>query len=129
MPGSKHLGESKFVQEMIKNQWNHGRWVAAICAAPVFALKMTGLLDEHHAVCFSSLQAKLEANLYTNSDGTVPHTHIDKARLFGKISSFVVFESQKVSGRGPASAQLFGLTIVEALCGSEERHKLEGELH
>lgn len=40
----------------------------------------------------------------------------------------VVVDGKVITSRGPGTAMLFGLTIVEALCGKREREEITGPM-
>lgn len=50
MPGAKNLNEHEGVRKAMKRQYDRGRRVAAICAAPA-VLASIGILDGKHATC------------------------------------------------------------------------------
>jgi len=40
----------------------------------------------------------------------------------------VVVDGKVITSRGPGTAMLFALTIVEELCGKEKRNEVEGPM-
>lgn len=40
----------------------------------------------------------------------------------------VVVDGKVITSRGPGTAMLFALTIVEELCGNEKRNEVEGPM-
>lgn len=94
MPGTKNLGAHEGVCNVVKERFTHGKYIAAICAAPsVFG--QLGLLKGKKAVCYPSFEEKLEgAQVLT-----------EKAVMDGNV----------ITSRGMGTAIPFGLTIIEAL--------------
>ena len=58
MPGSKYLAEHKALGALLKDYAEHGRKVAAICAAPG-VLGGLGILKGKKAVCYPGVEDKL----------------------------------------------------------------------
>jgi 4-methyl-5(b-hydroxyethyl)-thiazole monophosphate biosynthesis len=108
MPGSEHLRDSQLLKKITENQVKENRLFAAICAAPVVALQAWGLLKGLHATCHPSFGEKLE----------------DKVAL----ESEVVRDSFLTTSRGPGTAFLFALALVERLYGAESVPAVSGPM-
>lgn len=59
MPGTTNLDESARVREIIANAYSDGKYVAAICAAPMVLGKL-GILKGKRATCFPGFEEYLE---------------------------------------------------------------------
>lgn len=106
LAGAKNLAASEKVNLIIKQLHKNGKIIAAICASPAIVLAPAGILKNKTATCYPGMQNK-----------------------FGKETIFketaVVIDGNIITSRGPATALLFTLSIVEILCGKESRAKLE----
>lgn len=99
MPGAKNLADSWEVNQLIIQQFNDGRFVAAICAAPAVVLAHAGLLDGRRAVC------------YPGADAYAPEVNFEDER--------VLQDGRIITAQGPGCAADFGLKIIEALTDSK----------
>jgi 4-methyl-5(b-hydroxyethyl)-thiazole monophosphate biosynthesis len=108
MPGAAHLKNDPRILKLLKEMANSGKYVAAICAAPI-ALHAAGLLQNKTATSFPGFLDKL------------PGSHNYTSRT-------VVVDGNVVTSRGPGTAMDFALTLVELLAGPEQRHQVEAPL-
>jgi 4-methyl-5(b-hydroxyethyl)-thiazole monophosphate biosynthesis len=106
-PGSNHLKTDARVLELVKTTAQQGRYVAAICAAPM-VLATAGLLDGKQATC------------YPGSLNGFASIHLKTAA--------VVEDGNLITSRGPGTAMDFALTLVECLAGSAKRQEVEAGL-
>ncbi|MBQ7125171.1 MAG: DJ-1/PfpI family protein [Clostridia bacterium] len=99
IPGALNLRESKVVCNTVKDTYENGGFVAAICAAP-FILGELGLLDGREAICYPGFED----------------------RLYGaKISEKkVVSDGRIITAAGMGVAQEFGAELIAALFGEEK---------
>ena len=58
MPGTNYLRDHEGLAELLKKQYEAGKWVAAICAAPS-VLGNAGLLEGKKATCYPGVESKL----------------------------------------------------------------------
>jgi len=107
MPGSLNLAESDGVMHLLRNVYNMGGYVAAICAAPL-ALQAADLLRDKRFTAYPGLEQRLTSGVYTGLD----------VEMDGRI----------VTGKGPGVALLFALQLVELLCGKEMADNLAGQM-
>ena len=97
--GARELAESKAVGEQLRDQEASGRWVAAICAAPI-ALKTHGVFEGRRMTSHPSVRPALES--------------------FGMYSEHPVeADGNLITSRGPGTAFPFALRIVGALTNAE----------
>nr|XP_023029941.1 protein dj-1beta-like [Leptinotarsa decemlineata] len=101
--GSNAMGESKDVGELLKEQECSGRWIAAICAAPV-ALASHGIGIGKNVTCYPTMWSKMQEK------GKYNYLKDDKVVVDGNI----------ITSQGPATSFEFALTIVEKLVGKEK---------
>jgi len=108
MPGSEHLKNDVRVIALLKKMAAAGKYVAAICAAPM-ALHAAGLLQGKRATSFPGVLDELPGS----------HTYLSNA---------VVVDGNIVTSRGPGTAMDFALTLVELLAGRARRDQVEAQL-
>lgn len=108
MPGSKHLTDDARVIALLKHMAATGKFVAAICAAPM-ALHAAGLLEGKRATSFPGVLDRLPGS----------HTYLTEA---------VVVDGHIVTSRGPGTAMDFALTLIELLTGNAKRNEVEAQL-
>ncbi|KAF1851859.1 DJ-1 [Cucurbitaria berberidis CBS 394.84] len=111
-PGAKTFSTSDTVLDMVANFRKAGKWVAAICAgttALVAAEKArgggTGKVTSHPSV-----------------------TEEVKGAGWEYSEERVVVDGKIVTSRGPGTALLFALTIVEVISGKEKRDEVAGPM-
>ena len=98
--GAKNLAASDKVNALIKEMAAQGKIIAAICASPAVVLAHTGILTSRNATCFPGME-----------------TYFDKTTIFKEDK--IVTDGNLITSRGPATALLFALAIVEKLTGKE----------
>ncbi|MDF2180670.1 DJ-1 family glyoxalase III [Neptuniibacter sp. CAU 1671] len=111
MPGAEHLRDSHNLIQMLKKQQQANRWIGAICASPAVALLPHGLLNGYQATCYPSFQPLL---------AQAPHCHL--------IDQPVVCDKNLITSQGPGTALEFSLTLVEVLCGKQQRDSVAAAL-
>ncbi len=107
LPGSQTLRSDVRVQALVKRMAGEGRWLAAICAAPM-ALAEAGLLDGKAVTCF-------------------PGALNDFPGL-ASTGATVERDGLLVTGKGPGAAMDFALALIEALAGRTKRDEVESKL-
>lgn len=108
-PGTDNLRKDKRIGELVRRQAEAGRWLAAICAAPM-VLGEAGVLSGHRATSFPGCLEALKL------PGVI---FVDQA---------VVVDGKVVTSKGPGTAMDFALTLIEELAGVEARRKVEAGL-
>ena len=107
LPGATNLAESEEVKNLLQEMDKKGKYVGAICAAPI-ALKEAGVLKEK----------------YTAYPGWE-----ENIRKEGYVSDKKVVEDKNVlTSKGPATAICFGLEIVKKFVGEEKYNQLKSGL-
>ncbi len=105
MPGSEHLKNDTRIINLMQQMASAGKYVAAICAAPM-ALHAAGLLENRTATSFPGVLDRLPgSHRYSNED--------------------VVVDDNIVTSRGPGTAMDFSLTLIELLLGKNKRKEVE----
>jgi protein deglycase len=109
MPGAENLKNDKRVKDLLQRLAAGGKYVAAICAAPM-VLAESGLLDGRNATGYPGF--------------------LDRMAVPGMIyrSEPVVMDGKIVTSRGPGTAMDFALTLIGLLAGDETRNKVEAGL-
>ncbi|UYV68556.1 PARK7 [Cordylochernes scorpioides] len=101
LKGSESFAKSPLVKSLLTEQYQNGRLVAAICAAPI-ALKAHNIAAGHTITSYPAMKQQLqEGELYKYSE--------DK----------VVVDRNVITSRGPGTAYDFGLKLVELLQGAQ----------
>jgi len=103
MPGAGTLSDHEGVKNIVRAFVEKGKWVAAICAAPMVLGKM-GLLKNKNVTCYPGFEKYLEG-----------------ANCTGKQ---VEVDDNIITGRGPGAAMDFSLMIVEKLLGKAKSEEL-----
>ncbi|MDE5692345.1 MAG: DJ-1/PfpI family protein [Duncaniella sp.] len=101
MPGASNLAANKVLAAMLREQYDQGRYVAAICAAPAVTLAPLGILDGKKATCYPGFEQQL-------TQGGATH-----------VAERVVEDGNIITANGPSSAMPFALALVSALRGQE----------
>ncbi|MBI5450285.1 MAG: DJ-1/PfpI family protein [Gammaproteobacteria bacterium] len=106
LPGADHLNADRRIHTLLQQMHQHGKYIAAICAAPK-VLADAGLLSNRRATSYpGSLNAAQLAGVDYQQQAVVRDGHI-------------------ITSRGPGTAMDFALTLVELLAGHERRLQVE----
>lgn len=108
MPGTTNLMENDVLGREIQNYVQIGRWVAAICAAPM-VLGHLGVLEGRQATIYPGMEAHLI--------GATP-IHEQK----------VVRDGRVITSKAPGTAMDFALELVEAMKGKTTADEVRGDL-
>ena len=107
MPGTLNLENSDFVQELLSFCNKKGKWICAICAAPTI-LGHQGFLKGRRATCFPGMEKELEGAATCNE--------------------FICRDRNIITAKGPGASILFGLNIIETICGTHKAQKIKESL-
>lgn len=111
-PGAKTFCASRPVLELISEFRKAGKYVAAICAATTALVAAQKEFGGEKARVTSHPSVKKEVE-----DGGWEYSE-----------ERVVVDGKVVTSRGPGTAMLFALTIVELLGGKEKREEVQGPM-
>lgn len=98
MPGTNNLNAHEGLKDLLKRQYGSGKYVAAICAAPI-VLGGLGMLKGRKATVYPGFEPAL----------TGAEVSCEAAVTDGNV----------ITGHGPGLVYPFGLAILEALQGKD----------
>ncbi len=107
--GVQSIRANQGAMGLIRIAYAKGRYLAAICAAPLL-LAEQGILDCHNATCYPGLESEM------GNGATMINTN-------------TVVDGRVITGRAPGTAVEFGLTLVRILCGDEISKMVQEEIH
>jgi len=107
MPGSNNLNSYEPLKALLVKQYNSGKLVAAICAAPI-VLGGLGFLKGRKATCYPNFEPALTGAIITG----------EAVETDGNI----------ITGKGPGLVFDFGMAIVEYLEGKETKNQVAAGL-
>ena len=108
LPGATNLAQDAKVVESAKFHLNHNKVVAAICASPgVVLADACKIVRGKRACSYPGFDDKI-----TENGGT-------------KVEDKVCIDGKLITSRGPGTAVLFGIAIVEVLLGKEKAQKVK----
>lgn len=99
MPGTTNLEKHEGLRALIKEFYHNEKYIAAICAAPSILGKM-GLLESSMATCYPGFEESLKGAILSE-DLVIRHKNI-------------------ITSKGPGTAILFALELVEILVGKDK---------
>ncbi len=91
MPGATNLSDCEPLRESILQYNAAGKWLAAICAAPLVYGRL-GLLNGKNATCYPGFESQLEGATYT--------------------AELVTEDGNITTGEGPAAAMPYGYKLL-----------------
>ena len=94
MGGVHSMLESSAVLETVQDAWKNGKYVCAICAAPMILAKLH-ITDNKSATCYPGLESEMGS------------AHMRPEA--------VVCDGRLITGRGPGAAVEFGLKLLETM--------------
>ena len=105
--GAQRLEADQRIAVLLRRMTEQGRFVAAICAAPR-VLASAGLLKDREATAYPGI--------------------LDSQPEIRLSSAAVVRDGALITSRGPGTAMDFSLSLIEILCGREQRDTVEKAL-
>ncbi len=109
MGGVESIQMNLFALALIQRAWDHGCYLAAICAAPTI-LAHIGVLDRRKAVCYPGMEDQMGSAV------------VQKGQR-------VVVDGHMVTGEAAGSAFDFGLKLVEILKGRAAAEEVRHAVH
>ena len=107
--GVEAISSNIHAQALLQYCYDHGRWLAAICAAPTILANL-GMLDRRKAVCYPGMEELMGSAVVQKGTPVVVDGHIVTAKAAG-------------------SAFPFGLKLVEVLRGADAARKVAHDVH
>ncbi|MEM7304903.1 MAG: DJ-1 family glyoxalase III [Pseudomonadota bacterium] len=109
LPGADHLAEDPVLADIINSMVQRQAYIAAICAAPK-VLANSGYLDNRTATAYPGVlsQEKYPAVLISEED--------------------LVIDGNFITSKGPGTAMVFALKLVEILCGKDKQEEIRTQL-
>jgi DJ-1 family protein len=107
MPGATNLNEHEGVRKAILSQYESGKRVGAICAAPL-VLGSLGILKGKKATCYPGFQQYLDGATYT-------------ASLFEQ-------DGNVITGEGPAATLPYAYHILSLFIGEAKTREIEQQM-
>lgn len=104
MPGTANLEKHEGLRALIKEFYQKEKYIAAICAAPSILGKM-GLLESSMATCYPGFEKYLKGAI--------------------QAEDLVIRSKNIITSKGPGTAMLFALELVEILVGKERVEELK----
>jgi len=107
MPGTANLDKHEGLKSLIKEFYHDEKLIGAICAAPSILGKME-LLESSMATCYPGFEKDLKGAIHSD-DLVIRHKNI-------------------ITSKGPGTAMLFALDLVEVLVGREKTEMLKDQM-
>ena len=107
--GVETISSNIHAQALIQHCYDHGRWLAAICAAPTILANL-GMLDRRKAVCYPGMEELMGSAVVQKG-------------------SPVVVDGHMITGEAAGSAYPFGLKLVEILKGPAAAAQVKDAVH
>ena len=107
--GVEAISSNIHAQALLQYCYDHGRWLAAICAAPTILANL-GMLDRRKAVCYPGMEELMGSAVVQK--GTP-----------------VVVDGHMITGEAAGSAYPFGLKLVEILKGPAAAAQVKDAVH
>lgn len=105
-PGFENLGKDKRVIRLIQEMDTQGKYICAICGAPV-VLSKAGVLKDRKATIYPGIKDRLPDAQY--------------------VDERVVVDNKLITSQGPGTALEFALKLVEILAGKDKMEKVKEE--
>lgn len=102
IPGAINLRDSDLLMEIIRRMDADGKYVCAMCAAPI-ALERAGVLDKKTYTAYVGYDSIMKAGTFSEEE--------------------VVIDQNVVTSRGPATAYAFAYRLAELLGGDADAVK------
>lgn len=106
--GTPAFSEHEGLKRTVKDFYDNGGNVAAICASPM-VLGILGMLKGRRATCYPGFEKYLEGATLRTGDAVVKDGNI-------------------ITGRGPGLTMDFALEIVKVIAGQEKRDEVAAQL-
>ena len=109
MPGAENIKNSEEAISLIKENFEKGNIISALCAAPI-VLEEAGVLEGKNFSCYPGFEEKIKSGNFTDEN--------------------VVVDGNVITGKGPAIAASLAFKLIEELVGKEKSDEVrEGTLY
>ncbi|KAF9698498.1 hypothetical protein EKO04_003690 [Ascochyta lentis] len=119
-PGAKTFSSSNEVLQLVASFRQQGKYVAAICAGT------TAVVAAQQLAASSKMESAASGKVRVTSHPSVRKEIEEKGWEYSEER--VAVDGKVITSRGPGTAMLFALTIVEMLVGKEKRDEISGPL-
>jgi 4-methyl-5(b-hydroxyethyl)-thiazole monophosphate biosynthesis len=109
LPGADHLAKNSVLATILKTMNQRGAYIAAICAAPK-VLARYGYLNNRSATAYPGVLTPQE----------YPDILISEQAL--------VVDGNIITSKGPGTAMIFALKLIEILCGRDIEKTIKSQL-
>lgn len=107
MKGAETLSKDKKVLDLIKNQFDKGKKICAICAGPMVIIN-AGIVNGKKITGYPGM--------FENSD------------IYEYVDEKVVCDGNIITSQGPSLTVYFALKIIEELLGKESSYKISSDI-
>ena len=108
MPGAKSLSEDEKVLDLIRDFDKNGKVISAICAAPI-VLENAGVIKDKKVTSYPGFDKFLKSACQYKDD-------------------LIVVDENIITSRGPATAVLLALELIELLKGREKMEAIRKDI-
>lgn len=107
LPGATNLNKHSGLRAALLAQYERGKYVAAICAAPL-VLGSIGILKGKRATCYPGFEKRMTGATYTEE--------------------MVTIDGNIITGKGPGASLAFGYAILGQFVGGEAVRQLQQQM-
>mgnify|MGYP003289185024 CR=1 FL=1 len=120
MPGAANIGSDKDVLNFILKMNECGKFICAICAAPIVVLAQTGILAGKQFTCYPGMEQNIAKYVPDPSqiDNLMKGAYLN-------LEKSNVHDGNIITGKGPGAAEEFSMTILKACCGVDEMMRVK----
>ena len=106
-PGTPLLADDPHAVRIVREAYNRGKLVSAICMAPALLLTKAGIMKAKQATCFQT------------PDGSSKQMLVDAGASF--VENDVVIDGNVITANGPDAAKKFGEAIITYLAEHKKK--------
>jgi len=121
-PGAATFCADDSVLRLIREFRNEKKHVAFICAGT------TALVASTDSAFAGEVKDAAAEKCRVTSHPSVKQQIVEKGWEYAGDEERVIVDGKVITSRGPGTAMLFSLTIVEELLGKEKRNEIEGPM-
>ncbi|BBM03404.1 DJ-1 family glyoxalase III [Microbulbifer sp. GL-2] len=104
--GAERMHDSRPLMTLIREQLESGRWLGAICTAPVIILGRHGLISDYRATCYQTFRSELSQYVREASEQRV------------------VVDRNLITSQSPGTAIEFAFQLVSCVFGEEQSRSI-----